>query len=256
MVPVAERRRRRARRNSEEGRRALLDAGRSLAHEQPAGPPLEHIRLTDVAERAGVSVGALYHYWGSQDDYRDDLLDEVFAPARFEPPSEAPVFASPLDEVIRVGASAEFERLRSSADLRVLMAMWSAADPDITPRVTEHFRTVGAQWAAFYEAAFSAYGLEVRPPFTYDSLAALLAAIGDGLAVRDSADPGSVPTTTAANGVPDEEADAAWTLLGAALVALLPAFSRPRGSDATFADFLDELRAALPAPVSASADDA
>ena len=255
MVPVAERRRRRARRNSEEGRRALLDAGRSLAHEQPAGPPLEHIRLTDVAERAGVSVGALYHYWDSQDDYRDDLLDEVFAPARFEPPSEAPVFASPLDEVIRVGASAEFERLRSSADLRVLMAMWSAADPDITPRVTEHFRTVGAQWAAFY-ACLAPDGRGAPPPFPSDPLAALLAAIGDGLAVRDSADPGSVPTTTAANGVPDEEADAAWTLLGAALVALLPAFSRPRGSDATFADFLDELRAALPAPASASADDA
>lgn len=240
---VAERRRRRARRNAEEGRQSLLDAGRALAHEQPAGPPLEHIHLTDVAQRAGVSVGALYHYWDSQDDYREDLLDEVFSPARFEPPAESPAFDGPLDEVIRVGASAEFERLRSSADLRVLMAMWAAADPEIAPRVTGHFRTVGAQWAAFYEAAFAAYGLEVRPPFTYETLAALLAAIGDGLAVRASADPASVPTV-----VPGGDGDEAWTLLGAALVALLPAFSRPQGSDATFADFLDELRAALPVP--------
>lgn len=239
---VAERRRRRARRNPEEGRQALLEAGRALAHEQPAGPPLEHIRLTDVARRAGVSVGALYHYWDSQDDYREDLLDEVFSPAGFEPPAEAPAFDGPLDEVIRVGATAEFDRLRTSADLRVLMAMWAAADPDIAPRVAQHFRTVGAQWAAFYEAAFTAYGLEVRPPFTYEALAALLAAIGDGLAVRASADPGSVPDVSPAEG------GDAWTLLGAALVALLPAFSRTRGSDATFADFLDELRGSLPSP--------
>ena len=242
---VTERRRRRVRRSSEEGRRALLDAGRALAQEQPAGPPLEHIRLTDVAQRAGVSVGALYHYWDSQDDYRDDLLDAVFAPARFEPPSDVPKFDGPLDEAIRVGAAAEFDRLRSSADLRVLMAMWAAADPDIAPRVAAHFRTVGAQWAAFYDSAFEAYGLEVRPPFTYGSLAALLTAIGDGLAVRASADPGSVPSVSApALG----EEDAAWTLLGAALVALLPAFSRVRGSDVTFGDFLDDLRSSLPTP--------
>ena len=234
-------RRRRKRMTAAEGRQALLAAGREMAHAQPAGPPLEHIRLTDVAQRAGVSVGALYHYWESQDDYRDDLLDEVFAPARFEPPDHpAPVPAPDvaLVEVIRIGTQLEFERLRSSPDLRVLMAMWAAADPAIAPRVTAHFRAVGQQWAGFYEATFRAHGLEVRPPFTYEHLAALLAAIGDGLTVRASADPVSVPTDLREDPGDDEP----WTLLGCALVALLPAFSRPVGSDGDFWEFLAHLR--------------
>lgn len=64
---AAERRSRRKRRPAAEGRRALLDAGRALLDERPAAWPLDHIRLTEVADRAGVSVGALYHYWESQD---------------------------------------------------------------------------------------------------------------------------------------------------------------------------------------------
>ncbi len=231
------RRRRRKRLSAEEGRQALLDAGRALAHEQPAGPPLEHIRLTDVADRAGVSVGALYHYWDSQDGYRDDLLDEVFAPSRFDPPAD--LDGVDLVDLIRVGTEAELDRLRTSPDLRVLMAMWAAADPAIEPRVAEHFRAVGEDWAAFYEAVFRARGLEVRPPFTYAHVAALLTAVGDGLAVRSSVDPGAVPADVEVDG------EGRWTLLGAALVALLPAFSRPVGSEATFADHLAGLRADL-----------
>ena len=64
--------------------------------------------------------------------------------------------------------------------------------------------------------------------------------------MRASADPGSVPAVSVGEPEADQDQEP-WTLLGAALVALLPAFSRPQGSDSTFGDFLDDLRAALPA---------
>ncbi len=239
-VDGVRRRRRRKRLTAEQGRQALLDAGRAMAHEQPAGPPLEHIRLTDVAERAGVSVGALYHYWESQDDYRDDLLDEVFAPHRFDPPGDD--LGGDLLELIRTGTESELDRLRRSPDLRVLMAMWAAADRVIESRVAAHFRAVGEDWAAFYESVFTAFGLEVRPPFSYAQVAALLTAVGDGLAVRSSVDPDAVPTDVEVDG------EGRWTLLGAALVALLPAFSRPIGGAATFADHLATVRALVEDP--------
>lgn len=38
--------------------------------EAPGSDLLDHIRLSEVARRADVSTGALYHYWESQDDYR------------------------------------------------------------------------------------------------------------------------------------------------------------------------------------------
>ena len=242
--------RRPTRRTPEEGRLALLEAGRSLAHEQPAAPPLDHIRLTDVARYAGVSAGALYHYWDTQDDYRDDLVDHLFAPDRFDPEVHVGELADAiadevdgprpaLDEQIRVGAALELEGLLVNADLRVLLALWAGGDEEVRQRIAGHFRSTGRRWADFYERSFRSAGLELRPPFTYEMLAAVLAALADGLAVRASVDPEAVPV---------DLDDRGWGILAAALVALLPAFSRPIDSGETFWDFLDELRAALGVP--------
>jgi len=238
-----------ARRTPEEGRHALLEAGRALANQRPAPPPLDHVRLTDVARHAGVSAGALYHYWDTQDDYRDDLLDHLFAPERFEPAAHVGELADavagaagapmpPLDEQIRIGAAIEFEGLLDNPDLRVLLALWAAGDPAVQSRLAGHFRGAGRRWADFYEDSFRTAGVEVRPPFTYEMLAVLLGAIGDGLAVRASVEPGAVPVDLDGRG---------WGLLPAALVSLLPAFSRPIGSDETFWDYLEQFQSDLAA---------
>lgn len=241
--------RRPPRRSAEEGRHALLEAGRALAQREPAPPPLDHVRLTDVARHAGVSAGALYHYWDTQDDYRDDLLDHLFAPDRFEPAAHVGELADavadaagtpvpPLDELIRIGATIELEGLLANPDLRVLLTLWAAGDTDVHERLAGHFRSAGERWADFYEDSFRTAGLEVRPPFTYEMLAVLLGAIGDGLAVRASVEPAAVPVDLDERG---------WGLLPAALVSLLPAFSRPLGSDETFWDYLAQLQSDLAA---------
>ncbi len=242
--------RRPPRRTPEEGRQALLEAGRALAHEQPAAPPLDHIRLTDVARSAGVSSGALYHYWDTQDDYHDDLLDHLFEPGRFDPAANVAEVAAvadaltdevgaphpSLDEQIRIGASLELEGLLANADLRVLLALWAGGDAEVRDRIAGHFRSTGRRWADFYERAFRSAGLEVRPPFTYEMLAVVLAALADGLAVRASVEPEAVPV---------DLDDQGWGILAATLVALLPVFSRRVDTNETFWDFLDELRAML-----------
>lgn len=228
---AAERRARRRRLPAEEGRRALLDAGRALVMEQPAAWPLEHVRLTDVAERAGVSVGALYHYWDSQSAYRDDLLDELFAPERY-PPSPLPAqLAEPADddlaltELVRTGAAAEFATLRDTPELRLLMAMWSADAPEVDARIATQYRAVGERWAAFYADALEAYELELRPPFTPALMATLITALGEGLAVRATVDPDAVPADL--GGDPERP----WGLLACAIFALLSGMTRPLGSD-------------------------
>jgi AcrR family transcriptional regulator len=237
---------RRRRLSAEEGRRALLDAGRELARERPGSWPLDHVRLTVVAHRAGVSVGALYHYWESQDDYREDLLDDLFSPERY-PPSPVLEMADaveelPLAELVRLGAQVENANLRDNPELRLLFAMWATADPDVNDKIADQYRAVGERWRAFYQAALARYGLEIRPPFTYATMAAVITALGEGLAVRGSVDPGAVPDDL------EQPTDAgepvAWNLLGAAILALLPAISRPIGSDETLFDLLDGLQGA------------
>ncbi len=61
----------------------LLEAGRDHLYEHPLGEPLDHVRVTDIVDRLGLSIGAVYHYWDSQDDYRDDLLELLLSPEQF-----------------------------------------------------------------------------------------------------------------------------------------------------------------------------
>ena len=74
-MATRQRRTRRRRLPPDEGRRVLLEAGRDHLYENPLGEPLDHVRITDIVDRLGLSIGADYHYWDSQDDYRYDLLE-------------------------------------------------------------------------------------------------------------------------------------------------------------------------------------
>jgi AcrR family transcriptional regulator len=230
---------RRKRLSREEGRQLLLDAGRELVHEQPVGWPLEHVRVTDVAGRVGVSVGMLYHYWETQEDYRSDLLEELFSPQRYPPTTVPDLFDTlgggdrPIEELVRLGTEVEFRALRDNPELRLLMATWAADDPVANPKIAAQYDAVAARWASVYEMVFDAYGLEIRPPFTFATMAAMVIAMGEGLAVRASLDPASVPDDLerdpAGDGLEQDDPEQ-WGLLGCAFLALLPALSRPKGS--------------------------
>lgn len=75
------------RRSREERRLQYLDAAADLLAERfrtatsDSAYALAHVRLTEVAARAGVSKGALYHVWPQQEAYWTDLLQAVFADA-------------------------------------------------------------------------------------------------------------------------------------------------------------------------------
>lgn len=234
---------RRKRLSRDEGRQLLLDAGRELVHEQPVGWPLEHVRLTEVAQRVGVSVGMLYHYWETQEDYRADLLAELFSPQRYPPTTVPNLFdtlgqaAAPIDDLIRLGAEVEFRALCDNPELRLLMATWAADDPAANPKIAAQYDAVAARWASVYETVFDAYGLEIRPPFTYSTMAAMVIALGEGLAVRSTLDPAAVPNDLVQD--PDGDDPRAWGLLGCAFLALLPALSRPKGSHDDLWAFVD-----------------
>ena len=58
------------------GASIVADAG--AASGDGAGLALAHVRLAEVAERAGVTKGALYHIWPSQEAFWSDLLDHLW----------------------------------------------------------------------------------------------------------------------------------------------------------------------------------
>lgn len=221
-----------ARRRSrpEEGRRALLDAGRALVYERPVGATLEHVRVTDVAARAGVTVGAVYHYWPSQEEYRAALVEDLLSPSRYPAwravaatlPDEGEV---PLLAAVRTAARLSRESMEASDDIRVTLGFWAAGDHDLGERLANQYREVDEGWVAVYRAVLDRHGLEPRPPFTHHHLAAVLTALIDGLHVRGSLDPQAVPVHVAdVDGEP-------WDLLGAAALAFLTSATRLVGAD-------------------------
>jgi AcrR family transcriptional regulator len=71
------------RRTLHETRQLLLEAGHDLVREfdqergESTAGALAHIRASDVAARAGLSKGMVYHLWDDQEAYRHDLLIHV-----------------------------------------------------------------------------------------------------------------------------------------------------------------------------------
>lgn len=72
------------RRTLEERRRDYLDIGAQLVAEAARskapdpGLAVAHVKLVDVARRAGVTKGALYHLWPSKEDSWHDLVVHLF----------------------------------------------------------------------------------------------------------------------------------------------------------------------------------
>jgi AcrR family transcriptional regulator len=227
-VPKAKRRRL----DPVEGRRALLDAGRQLAYDHPAGEPLANIRITEVADVAGVTIGAFYHYWESQDDYRLDLLRHLLEPDRFDTWSGTATAIEPLidqgaalTEVVRQASQSGFEALCDSPDQRVTMALWAQDAAESLRLMRSMYHQVNDAWAALYVGVLAHYGREPRPPFDGDSIALVLTALTDGMLVRHGLEPDRLEGGLRPTGAGSESGD--WSLISCVVLALLPTMTRP-----------------------------
>jgi AcrR family transcriptional regulator len=224
-VATRERRTRRRRLPPEEGRRALLEAGRDHLYENPLGEPLDHVRVTDIVGRMGLSIGAVYHYWESQDDYRDDLLELLLSPEQLPAVQQANETVAGVienhpdfEEMVRVVAAISFQGLgESTGRERLTLALLGYGDRNIDRRLGAQSRQVSQRWAEFLATYYPAYGLEPRPPFTYESMAVVLMALVQGMNERRIVDPETVTCELAPG----------WDLFSSAALAFVIAASRP-----------------------------
>jgi AcrR family transcriptional regulator len=247
-VSTRDRRTRRRRLPPEEAKQALLEAGRDHVYEHPLGEPLDHVRVTDIADRVGLSIGAVYHYWDSQDDYRDDLIDLLLSADEYpavrrtgDVVADAIAADPPLEELVRAAATISFDGLAElPGPERLVLAMVAYGDDEIDARLGAQSRELSSRWADLFRAYFPRYGIEPRPPFTYDSIAVVLMGLVQGMNVRRAVDPASV-TGEVAEG---------WDLVGSAALAFLLSACRPIDGEADVAEadrsLLDLAEKAIP----------
>jgi AcrR family transcriptional regulator len=222
------------------GRRRLVDLGVESALEHPLGNALDHIRASDVTRRLGLTIGAFYYYWDSQDDYRDDLVDALFAAHRYVDPGRVAdlgreiVDAADFDTAVREGTAWYWSVASDHPDNRVQFGFAALDDPYIAPRLAAEAADLRGAWHGVVDALLERFGRTIRPPLDRELIVLGMGSVMDGLILRHGLDSGELNGTGLG-------ADAeGWTLWGRVCQALLAAGTVERGADledlATLAD--------------------
>jgi AcrR family transcriptional regulator len=177
-----------------ETRSRLLSAGIDLLHEQGVRAGVGHIRLADVARRAGYTPSAAYRCWASQDDFHRDLVAATLAWRDRHSIADTTRMVRdlisarvPWAEILRVGGNSNAERTAAEVEFYTSLALRAAVGNDPTLRSIAEQRVAEGLKAhsELYAVLLDVYGREMRPPYTIDHITATLAALADGFAVQD-----------------------------------------------------------------------
>ena len=212
-------------------RRRLVELGMEAVRRQPTGNALDHIRAEDVARRLDLTIGAFYHYWESQDDYRDDLLDALLAADRYRDPTEvadqarAVASAPTFDEGIARATGWYWSVTGSHPANPVQIGFHALDDPYIASRLAEETRALRSPWATVLDALLTRFDRRLRAPLDHEVVVLGMSAALDGLIVRHGLDPCGLG--------PDDEG---WTPWGRTCQALIAAASAPVDDDRDLAE--------------------
>ncbi len=172
-------------------REALLDAGLALLAEVAEDVLLRALTVRAVAGRTGRSTGAFYHYWGTQEEYLHDLIGHLLRPEHL-------VDADPITELDAARIAELFTtytlRLADDPGMRTMLLLWSMPDADgrVRAAMREVYRLYQRESAGAFRRILAATGAELVAGITFEDLAAMMAGIADGVAVRRRVDPDGV----------------------------------------------------------------
>ncbi len=187
------------RRTLQETRGVLLDAGRELVEEfdlergESTAGALAHIRAADVAARAGLSKGMVYHLWDDQDAYRRDLLIHLSRQLTGVPLAAVPIpsgSASDPKTFFRDAGNASFDSLMEDSSWRLFVELCSYMnDPEVQEPLHEAWTNSAIPAAKAMEQALDDLGRRIIEPLTVDHLVHVTRAIGRGFRLLAGIDP-------------------------------------------------------------------
>lgn len=182
-------------------RRHLLDVGRAMAFEQPVNSGIDHIRVTEVAKRANMTTGAIYHHWDNQESYRSELMDELLAPYELQDSAILELVASltaagelTVQNLVDLAAWDALRQLSTNPRFSLQMGFWSRRnDPAIRERLVETNRLLSERREAMIAAFLPLTRRRLVEGVTPRDLVTMLDSLTVGFAIRRAIDPDSVP---------------------------------------------------------------
>lgn len=197
--------------------RAAIDVIRERAQDSGddvIASVLAHVRLTQVAERAtaivraetgdekakAITTGAIYQQWPTQADFQTDLLFHIAdlqsqlvpgLPESLRRFDEAHAQGLPLEEVLVRTLEDVHRHYREDPMYRVeLSFLIGACDPRLRSALTHRQEAFYLSVDEAYRGLLTAYGLQMRAPYTIRDLSRVIAAMIAGSVVVWHADPG------------------------------------------------------------------
>ncbi len=228
------------RRTLDETRALLLETGASMFASAETTVSLDELTIIDVCREAGLKTGgSAYKIWPQQERFREDLfrylLDSVitdftlFDDLRHSIESDGTSQPS-MDELIRTfGADALDSWLGGIAEFILYLTYFlvGQSNADVAEAVNQSDTAIVESYAALYGAVIAANDREFVPPYDAMMLATMFAALADGFALAQRANPEAVTDNfmrpTGPNGAPQP-----WTLFASSLQAVAHACTRPR----------------------------
>lgn len=165
--------------SAEESRAATVDA-------------LANVKVADVADRAGVTKGAVYHVWPSQEEYRKDLLQRLLEQSRqagirelHDLISDPEVLQQDPRTIMLRFADYVFEALKDDPAFFARFSFFVyAANPDVAELLASGVETVLDDFGPLVEQYLELIGRRVREPFTTELMLVSINALFQGLCLR------------------------------------------------------------------------
>jgi AcrR family transcriptional regulator len=218
------------RRTKDERRRDYLDIGVELvaegASDQPdPGLALAHVRIADVAERAGVTKGALYHLWDSQEAYWHDLLGFLLDERRLAGVADVPDVSARLTReldglpTVSEWANAVFDHFKDEPTFFARVGIFAyLQDEETRAGLAQEHAAALDRFEAMTADYVGTLGRRARTGATIRSFSLAVTALLQGLCLEHRVDPARTP---------DVPGDERTSLFAVGVMALLEAFTEP-----------------------------
>lgn len=221
---------------AEDRRRDYLDIGAEIVinftdDESRAATvdALANVKVADVADRAGVTKGAVYHIWPSQEAYRKDLLARLLEHNRQggirdmgDILADQSLHGGDADTILERHADFVFDRLKDDPAFFARFSFFVyAADPDVNELLARGDDNLIEDFTPWVEIYLELRGRRMREPFDIPLLLTSVSALFQGLCLRYRTSPDLVDPNRG-----DGER-AAPSMYATGLRALLEHFSEP-----------------------------
>lgn len=222
-----------ARRSLDERRNEYLDIGAEIIAEAFEGADkdpalaLSHVKMADVAERAGVTKGALYHIWDSQEAFWQDLLNRLLdANSDLITDYLEDLVARPSSSVEGIPtmydhADAVFRSMSVNPALYARIGLVSyLSDERVRKRFDDQYRAALSLYRNSIELAIASMGRRLKEGADLEAMLVSIDALLEGLCLNSRVSPDRTPTI----GLPDGSES---TLYAVALEAIVVGYTEP-----------------------------